>query len=502
MKKNRKPLIISMVILLISFAGFGIIYYFSLMVAPLPKLSNSRSKSVKIKILSRSIEGEFTWRVNKYLNKETLVRYMVPLDPITKKPGKNAANIVFYAPYNGDARRIRQGWVPWHRYFAEQMGCTIFTLAIEANTQITDDIKRYYIYKESGWHDLILKLKEHLEKEYLLEPKPLLVIGESSGGSMAQQMAAAFPEKIAAAAWNGGTRFVSFTGQSEVSLLALNTWGCPGIPATKTMTEEAQKHHINILNAESFPAMKKSGEYEHHAASEFTHKMIQDYIKGIIKLRDGNNGVVPPTPQWPARRESDYFPSSAFAEAWNKLPRTAVEALNDKSDELIIFPAPAEPKAVVLIVSEPTDLLQLKDSLYFLYQNQVVPMTVLTTSDSVSDIRRIREILVRITQEQKWRNLPIILLGNKFAGQLAITAGLKYSGDRIKKIIAVAPEIDMHLDDLPVVDLLKTPHIPVEIFLSDKDLVPLRPTANLSIYKILPLKNDKDWFELLRRAIN
>jgi len=43
--------------------------------------------------------GRFKWRINKELNRCTEVMYVIPFDPKTGKPGQNASNIIFYAPY-------------------------------------------------------------------------------------------------------------------------------------------------------------------------------------------------------------------------------------------------------------------------------------------------------------------------------------------------------------------------------------------------------------------
>ncbi len=488
----RKKLILTGMVLAAMLAGCGGIYYFYFAVAPLPKLSWSSTDDLKIKKHPQYIEGEFFWRINKPLNQKTLVRYMIPLDPLSGKPGKNAGNIVFYAPYNGDARRIRGGLLAWHRSFAEQMGYTIFSLTIEANVQILGDVEKYYIYKESGWYDLVFKIKEHLEEEYSLESRRLLIVGESSGGSMAQQMAVALPEKIAAAAWNGGSRYVSFGKHSSVALLALNTWGCYGIPSTKKMVEDARKYGINILQAESYPAMKKSGEYEHHAANEFTYNLIRQYIRGIVELQNNNHGV---------SQDGGFIPSNACANIWNKLPRQAISLLNRKSNELIIFPPPEIPKSVVLMICSPEDILIIKDTMLNLTQKQMVAMAVLTESDAQSDVRRVGMALAAIGEMPEYGNLPLIVIGRNFEGQLAISAILKYPDKRIKKIIAIEPVFSLYQNNPFDMTLLESPSVPVEIFYHEEiHGLPLNAT-NLTVRKIPPVKTNKDWFDLLRKIM-
>lgn len=191
-----------------------------------PKLSKKQSaKSPLVYHESGVLFGSYELKVNLPLNKRITVQYAIPWDDIAGKPKTTASNVVFYAPFNGDAPIISKGLKQWHRYYPETLGYTIFSMTIEANVDIVKDPEQYYIYPESGWHDLVFKVKRQIEQKYHLQEKPLLIVGESSGGSMAQQMAAAHPDKVAAAAWCGGSRYAEFKSANPVPMLAINTWG-------------------------------------------------------------------------------------------------------------------------------------------------------------------------------------------------------------------------------------------------------------------------------------
>lgn len=128
----------------------------------------------------------------------------------------------------------------WLRDFPEKYGFSVFSLTIEANVKITNFTDQYYIYKECGWYELIFRIKAHLEKQFKLDSRKLLIVGESSGASMAQQMVAAYPSKIAAAAWTGGSRYTEFTRPLTVSMLALSNWGCYGLHVTRDLGSNAE----------------------------------------------------------------------------------------------------------------------------------------------------------------------------------------------------------------------------------------------------------------------
>ena len=60
------------------------------------------------------LEGIFELRVNLPLNRKTQVRYMIPVDT-HGKPLSSASHMVFYAPFNGDAPRLRRDLPEWIR---------------------------------------------------------------------------------------------------------------------------------------------------------------------------------------------------------------------------------------------------------------------------------------------------------------------------------------------------------------------------------------------------
>lgn len=222
-------------------------------------------------------EGEFSLRVCRPLNRTTLVRYIVPVDPATGMPVPEASNIIFYAPFNGDAPRIRKMFPPWLRCFAEHYRYTVFTLTIEADKLIVGDAERYYIYREAGWFEQIFKLKKHLEREFGLRANPLLIVGESSGGSMAERMIAHYPERISAAAWNGGSNYTDLPVGTKTRILALNTEGCYGTEATARLVRHSRAAGINILHGITQPR-KGGGRIETHAPTSLAYKLMQTFI--------------------------------------------------------------------------------------------------------------------------------------------------------------------------------------------------------------------------------
>lgn len=260
-------------VITLAMAMLSCIYYFARgYYVPFPSLSYQPVPG------STLIEGSFELKIRKPLNPTTLVRYAVPINPENGLPLPSGATMVFYAPFNGEAARIRRGLVPWHRDFAIQHGFTVFSLCIETNTEMTDDLTRYYIYPKSGWGALVFRIQEHLANEFGLEIRPLIIIGESSGGSMAQQMAVSFPDRMSVAAWNGGSRYAPFSAHSDTRMLALNVWGCPGLNRTASMVEDGIRKGFHIRHIVTPPAWNESGRFEQHATWKLSHSLITAFI--------------------------------------------------------------------------------------------------------------------------------------------------------------------------------------------------------------------------------
>ena len=174
------------------------------------------------------IEGSFLLTVNKPMNDTIPVMYAVPFYENTSRLHRNASKIVFYAPYCGDERRLKNGFIPWHREFAEIYGYSIFTFAVNTSREMIENDNIYYINKENGWPEIVFQIQEQMQKRFALKKDKLYIVGESSGGSFAQQIVAAYPDKVRKAAWNGGTRYALFQKDTKTKILATNIWGDTG----------------------------------------------------------------------------------------------------------------------------------------------------------------------------------------------------------------------------------------------------------------------------------
>ena len=258
-------IIVSLIIYLIYYLFFPQLFF--------PKLNG--------KINNKCIEGTFDLRVNLPLNRNILIRYLIPVD-FMGKPLTSASNIVFYAPFNGEAHKIRKDLPSWIKEMAHKYGLTVFSMTIEADTSYVNEKKTYYIYKECGWYGLVFKIKKHLERQFNLRSRKLLLAGESSGGSMIQQMIVANPAEIAGAAWSGGSRYVDWKQNCKIPMLALNTWGCYGCAITSQLVSRAHDKKIPIQHLLMPSFRRKDGKFEHHAASPLSFSLMQKFLADIV----------------------------------------------------------------------------------------------------------------------------------------------------------------------------------------------------------------------------
>ena len=443
----------------------GYVYYPKNIV--LPNLEQNAPPSIKYVKTPEFIEGEFTARVDFPLNRQTLVRYIVPLDPAAGNPRPSANNIVFYAPYNGDARRIQAGFPPWTRRFADEQGYSVFTLTIEADTEITGDPSQYYIYREAGWFDLVFAIKAHLEKEFSLEERPLLIVGESSGGSMAQRMAVAYPDRIAAAAWNGGSRYAEFERPIDVALLALNNWSCYGLASTREMVEDAMAKGVAIVNAQTPPPLAPSGKYDAHASSESTYRLIQAFIEGVVELGKDSGGKPPPD-RWPFSAKcgdaATRLPSEAFARLWESLPLDTVRRIDAGGGGWIMFPPPADPEALVLTAFPREDAVFLKNSLYFLSRRRAAAAAAFVDGPPEESVKRMESLLSEAMRKEAWKSLPVVLYGRGLPGQILAVAGLRNANRRITRIALWESEWRSPFPELSISGTPNPSNIPVTLY--------------------------------------
>jgi pimeloyl-ACP methyl ester carboxylesterase len=477
---------------------------------PAGNQKNNLANNAKGKIAVPNLkEGEFTLQTSIPGNKEVKVSYIVPIDE-KGRPLLTAHNIVFHAPHINESGFFKSAN---HRYFPEELGFTIFSLNIKSKLEDIGDSKKYYCFRESGWHDIVFKAQAKIATDFRLMPRKLLIVTNSAGGSMAQQMGINYPDKIDAIAMVGGRFFESLKVKSNIAWLSVNTWGCSGVPASKLFKEEADRLGMQVLRGETPPiwASKDTGDY-HHGPSSTAWKLMQTFIRDLAKLRQKYVETVPSVEKWPTSEiingEKQYFPSVEFASLWKQLPHEASKFLadenRDKNKPIIVNP-PSQPLAVIFFIQDPafdcsTVLL---DNLYYFASKGTIAVSVEMGDDYFEALKKIRNALDFVLKNEKWNALPVYVAGLGTGGQLATIATLSNGDKRIKKITTFNSEYEWPFPELSISEARKrNKKMPLKMIFSSADLYGGKKSEDTEFRAVEangPFFGDK-WFALLDEA--
>ena len=338
--------------------------------------------------------GHAVLRPNLPGNPTVELFFAVPLEPTTGGVRATASTVLFCAPFLNEDRFLkRDGLREEHLQFVRQCGWSLFALAIKGERTVSEDGRQnYYVYPESGWPEVVFAVKAWLEERYGLSSRRLVVVGESSGGSMAEQLAVAYPEKIAAAAWNGGSTYASVPSESPVALFAFNAWGCPGAAASRAMSAQAAAAGVQVLWEEG-PPIWKPFDATHHGCSAVAVKLRRLFLKGAMALAD-ESGRVPPAAEWPVSfRQPDgrllHFPSEEFRDAWANLPLELNAVLREEisARPVLVKPAGLTPTRTVVLFPGELDDVRLRDAVHALNRENCA-VCLMLPKEKAADLAR------------------------------------------------------------------------------------------------------------------
>ena len=452
-------------------------------------------------------EGSFILETNLPNNEKLKITYMVPVDS-DGEPLPSAHNVVFYAPYAGDNAPLKKDTA---KYFAKKLGFTVFSFNMDLDLSFANDKQKFYIYNESGWHDIVFEAQQKLTKDFKLSPNKLLVVGQSSGGSMAHQLATSHPDKIDAVAMIGGGSYSLVDKNSTVAWLTLNTWGDVFVLAAKKFKKQAQSAGIQVLCGETpFSLKKKSDRYAHHEAGPFAWKLMQAFIRDVAALREKNNGIMPIAENWPQtetiNNEKLFLPSEEFASLWKKIPHEGTAILANKEDDsyITVMPPSGHARAVVLFVHDPSfyDSTNLMDNLYFLAKQKNIAVAVKVSDNHFETLEKIQNTLETVLENEKWKNLRVYVLGSGDGGRLAAIAALSNNNPRISKITTFNSEYRWPFIELSPIKYRRKSRIPLTMLADNEDSIIKTKSRRTKpvLIKSNGTKFGKWWFYLLDQA--
>lgn len=324
------------------------------------------------------LQGALRVKANKRHNKYVIFRYAIPIDANGKAKMKNG-NWIFYAPFNGEAKSIAMKLPEWAVKIAAKSGCGIFSISIEVDNREPINDKSYYVSEKSGWPELIWKTFEKFCRQNDFAIKNLFLIGKSSGGTMAYNMLNLRADIIRAAAWCGGTNLHKFAEpEIEIPILAINTWGCHGMTATKKVFASLSGRGYPIMHMVTRPHFdfdKKS--ISHHDSSPASEALIEQFIVDMVELQNDKGSCAPVN--WKMHGslagKNQILPSERFKEIAERQPFLTEMGANG----IQIFRSPGEKDSMLVLFREKIDLhgnIHVMDELNFIAEHGGMPVFV------------------------------------------------------------------------------------------------------------------------------
>lgn len=336
--------------------------------------------------------------------------------------------MIFYAPFNGEKKKL-PGSQEWLQNLAKEAQCVVFALRIPPSTQIKGH-SQYFIYPESGWHEMVFLAQKKVAEKLGIPAGKLLITGESSGGSMAQQLCNGNPEKFTAAAWAGGSRYSEeINPRDHAPRLIINTYNCPGESPSRRYGQLLRDQGVAVLNISTPPDFSRV-KAEHHALNKIVYQLITAYLSGIAELERNSGGQLPPESEWPVRSaQGEYFPSHEFVAIWN-------EAQPKKS--------PPNAKLLAVVIADENEPL-LREFIYTLGEYGVKTISVSIQGGEFRNVAT--QYRKELTEHLKDNALPVICIGIGSEAQIGVIAALQLPQNAIQKFILFDMPLDSPFDE-------------------------------------------------------
>ncbi|MFH1825416.1 MAG: hypothetical protein ABH873_09395 [Candidatus Firestonebacteria bacterium] len=389
-------------------------------------------------------------------NKQVIVYYALPMRGNRVLP-LSASNMVFCAPYVGETEFFKRNF---NNYFVKELGCSVFSFEFKYTDEELGNRKKWYYYKESGWHDLALEVQNKLIHDYGLDRRKIIIVGESGGASMGQQMGIYYPDKIEAVAGIGGAFFDEPKVKSDVAWLMINTWGDSTIVKNDEFAKNAGALGMQVLRILTPPVWDKKGDNFHHIPSNLAEKYVFEFVKGILDLRRNNGGKTPIYEKWPVKYSSEnktlYFSSEDFEKTWKKLPHEFIRAMQRtiESDEIVDFPAKGAKKIVLFLQDEKFYSTMLLDNVYYLHELGYDVVTIDIEMDILYDVckKRIIKTLQYSIEKSKKEGKDLYAVGFWESGLTLLSEVSKLKDPKVKKLFIFNPQKNLYseaVNDFP-----------------------------------------------------
>ncbi len=430
-------------------------------------------------------EGSFEFP-NARDGKTIVFDYRVPTGE-DGSPIVTARQIIFYAPCFGETKHFND---PKLVRYSSEFGFTLLTMRLQSNSADIGVRERYYIFPEAGFHQPIFNAVDNLQKKFALPKEKILLLGISSGGSMAELLAIHNPEKVRAAAITGGRFFDVPPENFSVPILVLNTYGCPNEKDTRQLAEAWPKTaRPSLFTAQTQPIYEDKGKRNfHHTPSYEAFELMAEFLRSAV-----------------ASPQERFQPSPAFERLWNNIPREMPENLKNNESAVLFPPAGRTPERVVLFFHDPSFYLSttIADNLRYLAEHDAIAVSIPIEGDPVDAIPSLRRVINSTENNEEWKKFPLYIVGTGIGGQLAAVAAQNSTEGRIRRIVCINTNYTSVFPEISIAATRTERSVPLRILCDDTVVIPPDPGINVEFIRLRHaepyLGKGINWFETLRR---
>ena len=261
------------------------------------------------------LRGSFEYETQ--LPEEPIIKasFLLPCDK-TGNLLPEAADIIFYAP----AAYTRSAMDRIEIQKCGTSGCAIYSFDITSDKEYTYDPVHAYHLLSSGWDKVVFGVLQKIRKFYKLPDRKLLILGESTGSSMAAEyMSSAYGDKIDAVALLGTSYRWKKVPSQQIATLFINTWGCYGEKPTEEMAQAYRQNNPYVLSIRTNPpwaSLRRSTLY--HVPDQEAYFLAARFLTDFAALRRKNLNQFPLPSQWPVQKtllgQTCFLPSRDIAE--------------------------------------------------------------------------------------------------------------------------------------------------------------------------------------------
>ncbi len=236
--------------------------------------------------------------------------------------GDNASDIVCVFPYPDQPRAADE----YVSYFCQLHGYTVVTINFTESVKIDANgkplsIQGDYYFPSSGSGPAWLEALAKVRKKFALESRKVFAFGLSGGGSAAHQFAEAYPDQVEAYASEAGRNFVKnpvFPGPTLFTRGEYDYVRLSAEPFERALDEGFQRHRLPyeslvVTYRPDWKTRAAGSTIFQHCGPAPAKDLMREWIVGLIKLRSGNHGGVPPSVSWPSAIAKSVLEGSATA---------------------------------------------------------------------------------------------------------------------------------------------------------------------------------------------